>query len=247
MRLSAPIQAEADHVHVWLISLDASESELAHCQELMSVSEIERAGRFLGRTDRDHFIVTRALLRRLLGLYCETPASDIQFGVEADGKPLLLCDRHPSLTFNLSHSGGMMLLGVADGRPVGVDIEAQSHRTDPLRIAKRYFFGAEVSDIEEAPERQRNALFLQYWVAKEAALKAAGVGLRYPLDGLCVHFSPDRMDANVESLQPERLPADLKVRMLPSEPGWYAAIASRGHPWKCRRMPVAGTAPIYAA
>jgi 4'-phosphopantetheinyl transferase len=247
MRLNGPIEADADCVHVWLLSLDARESDLGHCRELMSESETARAGRFLRRADRDHYIVTRGLLRQLLGLYCETRPSDIQFGLEAEGKPLLLSDRCPSLTFNLSHSSGTMLLGVAAGRPIGVDIEARDHRTDALRIAKRYFFGAEAKDIEDASDGERHARFLQYWVAKEAALKAAGVGLHYPLDALRVHFSPDRMDAKVESIQPERLPADLTVQMLPFEPGWYAAIASGGPRWRWGPMPHCGRTSIYAA
>jgi 4'-phosphopantetheinyl transferase len=235
--LRGPIEASVDCVDVWLVSLEASDSRIYASLRTMPDGEIARAERFLRRGDRDQHVVSRGLLRRLLSLYCQMAPTDIKFETGADGKPSLEPGRRSPLTFNLSHSAGRMLVGISRDRSVGVDIEARGPGPDPLKIATRYFFGAEAADIAGAPEDLRQGRFLQYWVAKEAALKAAGVGLRYPLDALRVRFSTDRTEADVESLDRDRLAPDFTVRMLTPGIHWHAAVASRGREWRCRPMP----------
>lgn len=91
------------------------------------------------------------------------------------GKPQL---PQQDLFFSLSHSGPLVLCAVAD-HPVGVDVD---HRC-PAAVARRHF----------APEEQTAAPTdrLRIWTAKEAFLKALGVGLTIPLDTFRVELSPD--------------------------------------------------------
>jgi 4'-phosphopantetheinyl transferase len=246
VRPDGRIAVEDGCVHVWQLALEATDAELSRCRDLLSETETARAARFHRDDDRHRYIVAHGLLRDLLSRYCGIPAERLEFATDRGGKPMLRSAHHPPLSFNLSHSAGRMLVAIAGGRAVGVDIEAPNRRIDPLKLARRYFSGPEVEDIEAAPDGERHARFVQYWVAKEATVKAAGLGLDYPLDALRVHFSAKRDVARIESLQPERLAADWTVRMVPCDPGWHGAVVSRGDQWTMRRLhgyaPTASTA-----
>jgi 4'-phosphopantetheinyl transferase len=74
----------------------------------------------------------------------------------------------------------------------------------------------------------------RYWVAKEAVLKAQGVGLGFPLDRFRIDFLPDGHAARLESLDPVALSPHWTVRMLPCESGWLGAIAALGTDWGVR-------------
>jgi 4'-phosphopantetheinyl transferase len=235
------IAVEDDCVQVWQLPLEATDAELSRYRDALSATEHARAARFHRDDDRHRYVIAHGLLRDVLNRYCGIPPAQLQFAADAGGKPLLRSADCPSLSFNLSHSAGRMLLAIAGGRAIGVDIEASDRRIDPLKLARRYFFGGEVEDIEAAPDGERHTRFFQYWVAKEATVKAAGLGLGYPLDALRVHFSANRDIAQIESLQPERLATDWTVRMVPCDPGWHAAVVSRGDQWTMRRLHSIGT------
>ena len=56
-----------DEVHVWRISLEQQESRIEHCCNLLSDDELERAGKFRFKKDRDQFVVAHGTLRQILG------------------------------------------------------------------------------------------------------------------------------------------------------------------------------------
>jgi 4'-phosphopantetheinyl transferase len=224
------ISSDRESVQVWLIRLVATEAELAQCRDLLSPAEHARARRFRRSEDCDRYTLAHGLLRELLSRYCAARPADLQLGTAPGGKPLLLRDGGPPIAFNLSHSAERMLLAIAEGREVGVDIESVERRVDPLKLARRYFHPCELEDIERAPEREQVTRFFEYWVAKEATLKGAGHGLRFALDALRVQFTSDRRDARIDSLDPQRLASDWTVRMLSSEPGLVSAVAIRNDP-----------------
>ncbi len=70
-----------------------------------------------------------------------------------------------------------MLVVALCSDPVGVDIEIPRLRKNSAALAARFFCARDFQRIQLAPAAVRDALFLRQWVAKEAALKAAGCGL----------------------------------------------------------------------
>src|SRR5690606_24716552 len=84
--------------------------------------------------------------------------------------------------FNVSHSGGVALLGVAD-RPVGVDIETRMHGNS-LEMARQFFCQQEQQRVADA--NCADEAFLAIWTAKEAVVKAIGLGLRIDTRSFCV-------------------------------------------------------------
>jgi len=78
------------------------------------------------------------------------------------------------IEFNISHSGEMILVAFSRDAKIGVDIQEIIDCSEYLEIARSFFEPEEVKNIEESNSKE---LFFQYWSAKEAYLKAIGVGL----------------------------------------------------------------------
>ena len=97
---------------------------------------------------------------------------------------------HPSLHFNLSHSGDLALIAVGRDAPIGVDIEQVRCIEDADAIAQRFFAPREVDVYMSIPERNRRVPFFNSWTRKEAVAKATGDGLSLALDRIEVSMLP---------------------------------------------------------
>ena len=226
----APLSLEPDTVQVWCFELEGPAELVARCRELLSPQERQRADRFVFERDRVRHTVAHAVLRHLLSRYCGVAAGSLAFATTASGKPSLL--QHPGVCFNLTHSESRALLGVSAGRELGIDLERVRSNIEVLSISDHYFFGAERDAIQAAPVALRDDTFFRYWVAKEAVLKAQGIGLGFPLDRFRVDFQPDGMAARIDSLDPAALAPYWNVKMLRCPVGWHGAVVARGTDWR---------------
>lgn len=198
-----------DDVHLWIASLNRPGAEVAALRRTLTSDELERAGRFHFKNDRDYFIVARGLLRAILARYLKKKPGEIRFDYGSHGKPeLRVKNGKPPLRFNLAHSRDYAIYAVARSRAVGVDIEFIRPEFAKEEIAERFFSGAEVGALRVLPEKLQATGFFNCWTRKEAFLKALGDGLSRPLDEFDVSLAPD---------QPARL---LRV-------GWNSSEASR--------------------
>lgn len=214
-------------VHAWAWSLDAPDGVQRRAHDLLDAAERARAARFVKPAHRDRFAVAHGVVRALLSAYANRPPAALRFAASPGGKPSLV---DAALQFNLSHSAGRAILAVSH-TSVGADVEHHRARLDPLGLASRYFFGAEHDAIGAAAPDARTATFLRYWVAKEAVLKAQGVGLAFPLDAFAIVFAADGRTARVTSQDPQRLSPAWRVRMMSLGPGWPVAVAAGGEGW----------------
>ncbi|MDO4581623.1 MAG: 4'-phosphopantetheinyl transferase superfamily protein [Bacillota bacterium] len=87
--------------------------------------------------------------------------------------------------FNLSHSGRLLALAVADAA-VGVDIE-QYRALDYLRLARRCFSAGELELLEQAADKQ--AAFFALWTLRESYVKSRGLAL--PWGNTCFEVYTD--------------------------------------------------------
>jgi 4'-phosphopantetheinyl transferase len=224
-------------VHVWAFVLDGPPALISRCRGLLSPEEQHRADRFVFERDRIRHTIAHGVLRHLLSRYClsdsatagDVTAGSLRFNTTSAGKPSLQFPAIP-LQFNLTHSEDRALLAVSAGLELGVDLEQVRSNIEALDISRHYFFGSERDDIASATMEKRADTFFRYWVAKEAVLKAQGVGLGFPLDRFRVAFT-DSNSATVETLDPSRLAPGWHVRLLPCEPGWLGAVAAQGVDW----------------
>ena len=223
-----PLNAQ---VHVWSFSLEGSAAFIQHCRDCLSSDERHRADRFVFPRDRIRHTVAHGVLRHLLGRYLARAPGSLEFSANAAGKPALVQPSGTALHFNLSHSDERGLLGVSATHELGIDVEKVRSNIEALAISRHYFFGSERAAIESAPTDVRDTVFFRYWVAKEAVLKAQGIGLGFPLDRFRVDFLQGGDRARIATLDPDRLEGAWTVRMLPGETGWPAAVAARGEDW----------------
>ena len=167
--------------------------------------------------------------RPVLARYAGLPADALPLLPDAYGKPRLAAPAAPG--FNLSHSGGVVLLAIARGVDPGIDVEALRPRPRALQLAQRYFTAAEAAVLARLPEGDRQQTFYRLWTAKEAVLKALGRGLAFGLDRVGFGLAADGITVLPQDFQDVAAPASAwQLHALAPAPGHLGALAWRGAP-----------------
>ena len=135
-----------------------------------------------------------------------------------------------AITFNMSHAHGRALIAVSKGQEVGVDLERIRSDVEVAKLSERYFAPSEHATIMQLTQEQRAARFFRYWVAKEAVLKAQGIGLR-ALSQCEILLGADGVGAEVLVPVGSPLQNNWRVRLLSCDEGWEAAVAAQGMDW----------------
>ena len=209
------------------VRLDARAADCAACWRLLSGDERERADRFRYAEHRQHYIVARGSLRRLLADRISVEPEAIQFSVGEHGKPRLAsAHTAANLEFNLSHSGSLALYAFARGCPVGVDVELVRDIPDADDLAGRFFSAAEIAALRALQPGRRSLAFLACWTRKEAFIKALGVGLNCPLDLFDVTIDPDT-PARITRIGASADARAWALTAIRPYPGYIAALACR--------------------
>ncbi len=185
--LANPPKLVTGDVHAWVVPLDVSQQDYERLVATLSPDERQRASEFRLEEPRRRFAVARGTLRRLLSGYMNASPTGIEFKVEGNQKPRL-AEKHDAtnLRFNVSHSGSLALIGVALGCELGIDIERIRNIKNMEQLARRYFHPNEIDDLLTISTADRNDAFLQCWTAKEAILKAIGLGIQGDLASFAV-------------------------------------------------------------
>ncbi len=180
-------------------------------------AEINRANSFICHRARRLFVVAHAALHHLLR---EAGLGVCRFASSPEGKPFLI--DHPDFHFNLSHTEGLILVALTKGSPIGVDVEIIAERKTYSEIVSRVMTPAEQATMVALPNPEER--FTQLWCAKEAVMKATGLGFGLP-----------PLDIELQNPTPTltRLPAQhgsptdwqLRCERLPEH--WFAVAARR--------------------
>ena len=185
----------SDQIHLWRVRLDGVGYQDERLAAVLSVEEQERAQRFRFDQHRFRFIRTHAITRMILAKYTSVDPSLLTFASGPRGKPFLAPDQHQHLRFNLSHSGDLMVLGIAVDHELGVDVEVINDQVEWRQVAVNYFNQYELEGITSIPTRNQQLItFYRVWTIKEAYLKARGDGLTAGLDGVVVNLEPTDPD-----------------------------------------------------
>jgi 4'-phosphopantetheinyl transferase len=183
-------------IHVWLAFYDEICDERLHSdyRELLDAAEKEQEPRFYFARDRRRYLVTRALVRTVLSRYVSIHPREWIFSTNAYGRPEIVNAqvRDACLSFNISHTHSLIVLGVTRSRALGVDVENFRAREVSIDIADHYFAPQEVAALAAVPPHQQQYRFFEYWTFKEAYIKARGMGLSLPLDKFSFHYPDDR-------------------------------------------------------
>jgi 4'-phosphopantetheinyl transferase len=222
--ISRALELKHDEVHVWRSIVGSDEQRLRELSATLAPDEADRASKFYFAADRNRYITAHAALRDVLGKYLDVHPAALIFRVNKYGKPEL-ADR--ALCFNLSHSGERVLIAVARGREVGVDLELFAAARADLSVAEFYFAPGEVARLRALPVDQRSRGFFNCWTRKEAYIKAIGMGVSLPLDSFEVSLAPDEGAALIRTadLDDEH---EWDLRDLSLGPDYVGALVTAG-------------------
>lgn len=109
--------------------------------------------------------------------------SNIEIQTNEYGKPFL--KNHPEIHFNLSHSGGVVVLTVSDTE-CGVDIESTAKPHEAMGVANRFFSRNEYAAMVLSADP--NEAFCRLWTLRESYVKMRGKGFAIGLSTLKCDF-----------------------------------------------------------
>jgi len=227
-----PSSLELNVVHLWGIELDGSPRCLERCAQWLDEEEQHRAARLVREEDRQRYVFAHGGLRAVLSRYLGTSPDVLKMNRSKAGKPSLTRELRgqPTVTFNISHAHGRALIAVSKGQEVGVDLERIRPDVEVAKLSERYFSPSEHATIMQSTQEQRAARFFRYWVAKEAVLKAQGIGLQ-ALSQCEILLGADGVGAEILVPVGSPLQNNWKIRLLNCGEGWEAAVAAQGMDW----------------
>lgn len=208
-------------IEIFGYSLNAEDMDwlTPQAHRVLSVEECNRWQRFKVCEPKKVFLASRFLLRQLLAQRLGCSPSDIQLAMGEHGKPFIqapLCQWQ----FNLSHSGDVVLIALAYGIELGIDIEQSKARDGLFDIAERVLTPTEMAHFTALDPVAQSAFFFQVWVLKESFVKLKGTGIWHDLTSLAV---------NTEVPAYPAASATVRACYLSAPAGFTAALAYRAN------------------
>lgn len=238
------------NIDLWLSFYDEIDDArlLSGLRGILNDAERQQETRFYFADDRKRYLVTRAMVRTVLSRYAALASADWVFSTNAYGRPEIAHAQESAsgLCFNISHTRGLIALGVCQHRSLGVDVENVRARQTSTGIADRFFSPTEVAELAKlAPERRQDRFF-EYWTFKESYIKARGMGLSLALD----RFSFDYPHARAVRLAIDPELGDDARRwsfwQLRPRPEYLLAICAERRDGQAPRLTVRKTIPTVA-
>jgi 4'-phosphopantetheinyl transferase len=217
-------------VHVWAVPLHGDPAAFG---ELLSGAERDRLAKFRFADHQRRYQIGHGALRAVLAGYLAADPRALEFQQGPRGKPFLV---QPGPFFNLSHSGKLALIGVAQVE-LGLDLEKVRQLDGLVDIARRHFSEGEFAALDRLEGDARQLAFYRCWTRKEAYIKALGEGLSMALDTFDVSLceNPELVRCRDDGENPK----DWSMLDVSPGPDFVAAAALRGKDVVVRRFRVA--------
>ncbi len=165
----------------------------------------------------------------LLASYLGVSPAQLRWTIGHHGKPALAGE---SLAMNWSHCDGELLLAVAEGTAIGVDLEMPRALRRRQALLERAFTTRERDALKHADD----VVVLRAWAYKEALVKAIGRGIAYGLNRIELDLR-DPLAPRLAALTGPAAPAGAwHVQALPQRDDALAAVAWRGGPRTVRQF-----------
>ncbi|HKX31125.1 MAG TPA: 4'-phosphopantetheinyl transferase superfamily protein [Blastocatellia bacterium] len=221
---------DSGQIHLWcsFFSEIANDVLLCEYRRLLTEAERQRERQFYFARDRRRYLVTRALVRTVLSGYAAVAPEQWVFAANKYGKPEIANDESLAgrLSFNITHTDGLIILGITAGWALGVDVENLRTRQVSIEVADRFFAPHEAGALNALPKDRQQQRFFEYWTLKESYIKARGMGLSIPLDKFSFQFP--REDQVRISIHPDQedQPSRWRFWQLWPAPLYLAAVCA---------------------
>jgi 4'-phosphopantetheinyl transferase len=227
-------------VRVWrlgpeLLAVAAGEGMAARRSDwrtMLSIAEQRRADGFHAEQHRRDYLMAHVGLRVVLGRLVAASPALLHFQTEDGVKPSLLAEwgtdaERLDLCFNLSHTQGAVLIAVAQGHEIGVDVEWQRPMEDLEGMARTVMSDTEAAHWQKLAQELRCRAFYRLWTRKESYLKAIGLGLFRDLHEVTVPVTPASLDEPAAVID-RNGDGVWSVRDLPIWEGFSASLCWQG-------------------
>lgn len=171
---------------LWLLDEAAVGQAALEYQVISILSAPERARheRLREPGGRLRYLGGRMLVRYVLAAYTGKPPESLEFVVGVHGRPELM-PNPDRLHFNLAYTRGLIGFLLTRGRVCGVDLERRPAPPELIEAVVQFLSPEEREHLRGVGPDAADAA-LEYWVVKEAYLKALGAGLARELDSFTV-------------------------------------------------------------
>lgn len=229
MALFPPMKLASDEIHLWLGSREVAGERWRRLDSVLSPDERDRGGRLRRSEDRRRFVAARGLLRHVLAAYAGAAPEQLRFTYGPMGRPRLAGPHAAEdLSFNLSHARHVLLVGVARGRPLGVDLEPIRPLSHLGALQRRVFSEGERETIDRLPAGERLTAFFSGWTRKEAFAKAVGDGVWASLGRVEVSVTPGDPPRLLKLDGSSDAAAGWSLFHVEPAPGFIGAVAAEG-------------------
>jgi len=149
--------------------------------------------KFRHYADYVSYVVAHALLRQSVSAIAGVAPGCVKIKRAQNGKPELLQDPVATpIHFNLSHTEGMVMIALARGIEVGVDVERLDRKFAP-EIVEYLCSAEEAQEISHLSPQHQSLAYLELWTLKEALVKASGQGLSAKINEICCALNSPRL------------------------------------------------------
>jgi 4'-phosphopantetheinyl transferase len=210
-------------VHLWIADLRDWKIHEENFKSYLSPDEIFRYRRYLIPEKKEQFLYSRGLIRNLLSSYLNVSPESIELSNNHSGKPYL---SDANLSFNVSHSSDLLIIGICSGSEIGVDIQNVYPIENPETIIKNTFSQKERTFLSKYQNNDLHIPFFSIWTAKEAYIKALGEGFQKNSKDFSLIPEPSRGVFQLLDPSNKDQESPWTIRSVEVIPGYVAAIAA---------------------
>ena len=158
-------------------------------QSILDADEREALARLRPVTAWRDYLAAHTLARTMIAEDVRCDPSRVRFRSTPRGRSEVIAPAGARrLHFSLAHADGLALCAVANGSPVGADVESLRYvGPDLIGMREVICSKTEAEALRMLPPSGQAEGLLCTWALKEAALKAAGLGEQLPPGRLEVH------------------------------------------------------------
>lgn len=159
----------------FLFTEDFTSKPLDIYEKYLSAEEKDCMSKFLFQKDKDQYLLTRTLVRKVLSQRLGKRDNEIEFEINSYGKPNLT-NNFKDIVFNVSHTNDLIVMAVAENaKTIGIDVENCSKKID-LSIRKTFLTQQELIEFDKLSRPDQKNRLLILWTLKESYMKAIGKG-----------------------------------------------------------------------
>ncbi len=223
------LKLSPDCIDIWKVNLKKEDRNIFLHAQYLSSEEHARAEKYVNGKKSREFIITRSVLRNVLGHVLSVNPKHLLFDYTNVGMPVLPTrSGHPEICFNVSHSYDIALIAISIEQAVGIDIEKIRDDIDYEAMSKRFFSDNEYHNIMKYEGKERTHAFFATWTRKEAIVKAMGTGIASGLKSFDVSVDPSAPAALMETRWDDDLNSTWILNTIDADDDYFACLANSG-------------------